>query len=57
MSSSLIIPLLERIVDNKRARERKPEEDARKLVRAFGDKVFDVIKTEPERLREVIGIA
>ena len=29
---------------------------ARKLVRAFGEKVFDVIETEPERLREVTGI-
>ena len=29
---------------------------ARKLVRAFGDKVFDVIEAEPERLREVTGI-
>ena len=29
---------------------------ARKLVRAFGEKVFDVIETEPERLREVAGI-
>ncbi len=29
---------------------------ARKLVRAFGDKVLDVIETEPERLREVTGI-
>ena len=29
---------------------------ARKLVRAFGEKVFDVIEAEPERLREVIGI-
>ena len=29
---------------------------ARKLVRAFGDEVFDVIETEPERLREVTGI-
>ena len=30
--------------------------DARKLVRTFGDKVFDVIEEEPERLREVTGI-
>ena len=29
---------------------------ARKLVRAFGDKVFDVIEAEPERLLEVTGI-
>ena len=29
---------------------------ARKLVQAFGDKVLDVIETEPERLREVAGI-
>ena len=29
---------------------------ARKLIRAFGDKVFDVIEAEPERLREVTGI-
>ena len=29
---------------------------ARKLVRAFGDKVFDIIEAEPERLREVSGI-
>ena len=29
---------------------------AGKLVRAFGDKVFDVIEAEPERLREVSGI-
>ena len=29
---------------------------ARKLVRAFGDKVFDVIEAEPERLRDVPGI-
>ena len=29
---------------------------ARKLVRAFGEKVFDVIEAEPERLREVTGI-
>ena len=27
-----------------------------KLVRAFGEKVFDVIEAEPERLREVTGI-
>ena len=29
---------------------------ARKLVRAFGEKVFDVIEGEPDRLREVDGI-
>src|SRR6266478_3962252 len=29
---------------------------AKKLVRAFGDKVFDTIEGEPERLREVTGI-
>ena len=29
---------------------------ARKLMRAFGEKVFDVIEAEPERLREVTGI-
>jgi exodeoxyribonuclease V alpha subunit len=29
---------------------------ARKLVRAFGEKVFDVIEAMPERLREVNGI-
>src|SRR5271167_2327522 len=29
---------------------------ARKLLRAFGDKVFDVIEAEPNRLREVDGI-
>src|SRR5262245_66104641 len=29
---------------------------AKKLVRAFGEKVFDVIETMPERLREVDGI-
>jgi exodeoxyribonuclease V alpha subunit len=29
---------------------------ARKLVKAFGDKVFDVIEAEPGRLREVSGI-
>src|SRR5712664_2874647 len=29
---------------------------AKKLVRAFGDKVFDLIEVEPERLREVTGI-
>ncbi len=28
---------------------------ARKLVRAFGEKVFDVIEAEPDRLREVTG--
>ena len=29
---------------------------AKKLVRAFGERVFDVIETDPERLREVEGI-
>ena len=29
---------------------------ARKLIRAFGESVFDVIEAEPERLREVTGI-
>ena len=29
---------------------------AKKLVRAFGEKVFDMIEAEPERLREVTGI-
>ncbi len=29
---------------------------AKKLVKAFGDKVFDVIEAEPHRLREVTGI-
>src|SRR5437867_1685730 len=29
---------------------------AKKLVGAFGEKVFDTIETEPERLREVAGI-
>src|SRR6202030_1334437 len=29
---------------------------ARKLVRAFGEAVFDVIQQEPNRLREVTGI-
>jgi exodeoxyribonuclease V alpha subunit len=29
---------------------------AKKMVRAFGEKVFDVIETEPDRLREVDGI-
>src|SRR3981189_2111173 len=29
---------------------------AKKLVRAFGDAVFDVIQQEPDRLREVTGI-
>jgi exodeoxyribonuclease V alpha subunit len=29
---------------------------AKKLVRAFGEKVFDVIETTPDRLREVDGI-
>ena len=29
---------------------------AKKMVKAFGDKVFDVIEAEPDRLREVSGI-
>src|SRR4051812_32942851 len=29
---------------------------AKKLVRAFGEKVFDVIETTPDRLREIDGI-
>ncbi len=29
---------------------------AKKLVRLFGDKVFDVIETQPGRLREVDGM-
>ena len=29
---------------------------AKKMVKAFGDKVFDVIEAEPHRLREVTGI-
>jgi exodeoxyribonuclease V alpha subunit len=29
---------------------------AKKLLRAFGEKVFDVIEAEPDRLREVDGI-
>jgi exodeoxyribonuclease V alpha subunit len=29
---------------------------AKKLVRAFGDKVFDIIESAPDRLREVEGI-
>ncbi|MFY9952089.1 helix-hairpin-helix domain-containing protein, partial [Bradyrhizobium sp.] len=29
---------------------------AKKLVRAFGEKVFDTIEAEPERLRQVTGI-
>src|SRR5712672_2971644 len=29
---------------------------AKKLLRAFGEKVFDVIEAEPDRLREVNGI-
>jgi NAD-dependent DNA ligase len=29
---------------------------AKKLVRAFGEKVFDVIEAEPDRLRAVDGI-
>src|SRR5580698_260621 len=29
---------------------------AKKLIKAFGEKVFDVIEAEPDRLREVMGI-
>ena len=29
---------------------------ARKLVRAFGDRLFDIIETEPERLEDIPGI-
>ena len=29
---------------------------AKKMVKAFGEKVFDVIEAEPDRLREVMGI-
>ena len=29
---------------------------AKKLVRAFGEKVFDIIESTPERLRDVDGI-
>jgi exodeoxyribonuclease V alpha subunit len=29
---------------------------AKKLLRAFGEKVFDVVEAEPDRLREVDGI-
>ena len=29
---------------------------AKKMVKAFGEKVFDIIEAEPERLREVTGI-
>src|ERR1700678_1608222 len=29
---------------------------AKKMIRAFGEKVFDVIEAEPDRLREVTGI-
>jgi exodeoxyribonuclease V alpha subunit len=29
---------------------------AKKLVRTFGERVFDVIEAEPDRLREVDGI-
>jgi NAD-dependent DNA ligase len=29
---------------------------AKKLVRAFGEKVFDIVETSPDRLREVDGI-
>jgi exodeoxyribonuclease V alpha subunit len=28
---------------------------AKKMVKAFGEKVFDVIEAEPDRLREVTG--
>jgi exodeoxyribonuclease V alpha subunit len=30
---------------------------AKKMVKAFGEKVFDIIEAEPDRLREVTGIA
>ena len=30
---------------------------AKKMVKAFGEKVFDVIEAEPDRLREVTGLA
>jgi exodeoxyribonuclease V alpha subunit len=33
-----------------------PRHWPRKLVRAFGEKVFDVIEAAPDRLREVEGI-
>jgi exodeoxyribonuclease V alpha subunit len=29
---------------------------SKKLIRAFGEKVFNVIETEPHRLREVDGV-
>src|ERR1700721_748518 len=29
---------------------------AKKMVKSFGEKVFDVIEAEPDRLREVTGI-
>jgi exodeoxyribonuclease V alpha subunit len=29
---------------------------AKKMVKAFGERVFDIIEAEPERLREVTGI-
>jgi exodeoxyribonuclease V alpha subunit len=29
---------------------------AKKLARAFGEKVFDIIEAEPERLREITGV-
>jgi len=29
---------------------------AKRLIRAFGDAVFDIIEQEPNRLREVTGI-
>src|SRR6188472_2918591 len=30
---------------------------ASKMVKAFGEKVFDIIEAEPDRLREVTGVA
>jgi len=30
---------------------------AKKMVKAFGEKVFDIIEAEPDRLREVTGVA
>ncbi len=29
---------------------------AKKMIKAFGEKVFDIIEAEPDRLREVTGI-
>jgi exodeoxyribonuclease V alpha subunit len=29
---------------------------AKKMVKTFGEKVFDIIEAEPDRLREVTGI-